>query len=323
MKIRNIEFAKFRIVMESMEDGYLPGYKGSMLRGAMGNAVKHLCCCSSERDCDNCIMESQCVYRYVFETKAPRGMERFKNAPRPYIIEPPPDSRTDYARRDELSFNLILIGKAIEYLPYFIMSSYNMGKRGLGRNRMRFRLSRVSNFTGSNDPDENVIYEPNNKLSENFKIFTGEDIERRVEEISKETIGLKFLTPLRMKHNGKHIRNVDFRCLVDDLQRRFSVISQIYWNTDQEWEPSLISDHASNVKETRASMEWFDWERFSSRQNEKMKFGGLVGEVGFQGELEEFMPLIALGEALHVGGKTTFGLGKYEIVDDVKHRVNH
>jgi CRISPR/Cas system endoribonuclease Cas6 (RAMP superfamily) len=44
-----------------------------------------------------------------------------------------------------------------------------------------------------------------------------------------------------------------------------------------------------------------------------MKFGGLTGDISYTGELQAFMELLQLGEWLHIGGKTSFGLGKYEL----------
>jgi len=46
-----------------------------------------------------------------------------------------------------------------------------------------------------------------------------------------------------------------------------------------------------------------------------MKLGGVIGRIAFKGEIGEFMPFIKLGEFLHVGKGTTFGLGKYEIAE--------
>ena len=42
-----------------------------------------------------------------------------------------------------------------------------------------------------------------------------------------------------------------------------------------------------------------------------MKMGEFVGKVEYQGELREFLPLLQLGERIHVGKGTGFGLGKY------------
>jgi hypothetical protein len=39
--------------------------------------------------------------------------------------------------------------------------------------------------------------------------------------------------------------------------------------------------------------------------------------VEYGGEaIEEFLPLVAAGEILHVGAGTSFGLGRYEIVPE-------
>ena len=58
---------------------------------------------------------------------------------------------------------------------------------------------------------------------------------------------------------------------------------------------------------------WHDWERYSARQDVRMKMGGILGSVTFSGDLSEFMPYLLLGGHLHVGKGTSFGLGRYEI----------
>jgi len=44
-----------------------------------------------------------------------------------------------------------------------------------------------------------------------------------------------------------------------------------------------------------------------------MKMGGFIGSITFEGDLEPFLPFLLLGEYVHVGKGTSFGLGKYEI----------
>jgi len=63
-------------------------------------------------------------------------------------------------------------------------------------------------------------------------------------------------------------------------------------------------------------LRWYEWERYSGRQETRIKMGGFVGDITFEGFIEPFMPLIKTGELLHVGKGTAFGLGKYRIVKD-------
>jgi len=58
---------------------------------------------------------------------------------------------------------------------------------------------------------------------------------------------------------------------------------------------------------------WYDWERYSSRQDRRMKLGGFVGEITYLGDLKDFLPFLLLGSYIHVGKGATFGLGKYRI----------
>lgn len=45
-----------------------------------------------------------------------------------------------------------------------------------------------------------------------------------------------------------------------------------------------------------------------------MKLGGFLGEVIFAGNFGLFWPYLSLGEYVHVGKGSSFGLGKYEIL---------
>ena len=52
-----------------------------------------------------------------------------------------------------------------------------------------------------------------------------------------------------------------------------------------------------------------------------MKLGGLIGDIVFEGEKNLFLPYLVpifLCEELHVGKGTSFGLGKYSLIDFAK-----
>jgi hypothetical protein len=42
--------------------------------------------------------------------------------------------------------------------------------------------------------------------------------------------------------------------------------------------------------------------------------GGFIGEAMYEGDLEEFLPLLILGQYTHVGKYAVWGNGQYEMV---------
>ena len=79
------------------------------------------------------------------------------------------------------------------------------------------------------------------------------------------------------------------------------------------------SDHkgliaaAEKIQLIRNWTRWQDWEHYSSRQRERMAFGGIVGEAEYKGPLGAFLPYLTFGQWTHVGKNATFGLGRYEV----------
>ncbi|RLC18770.1 MAG: hypothetical protein DRI57_07960 [Deltaproteobacteria bacterium] len=77
----------------------------------------------------------------------------------------------------------------------------------------------------------------------------------------------------------------------------------------------MLSHAADDVRTVSSDLRWEHAIRYSNRQKRSMPFGGLIGEVTFAGDLAPFWPFILLGEWMHVGKKTSFGLGQYELVN--------
>jgi CRISPR/Cas system endoribonuclease Cas6 (RAMP superfamily) len=73
-------------------------------------------------------------------------------------------------------------------------------------------------------------------------------------------------------------------------------------------------EQARAVETVTSDLRWVDWERYSNRQQARMRLGGFVGQVTYRGDFTEFLPYLLLGTYTHVGKGATFGLGEYEIV---------
>lgn len=317
-KAKEFKFAKFRFHLHPVKKIYLPRYKGSALRGGFGNIFKKIVCMNNKRECDKCVLQEKCVYSYIFETSLPQNLKekskfKIKRPPHPYVLEPPLASKIEYNHNEELIFNLILIGYGIEYLPYFIFVFEELGRRGIGKGRGKYELIGVDNEEGER------IYE-SGKLSDNFKINSLQDIINKcnfTESKNYQQIKIKFLTPARIVLGGELTTKIDFNLFIINLLRRISWLSIVHCDGELEFNHKNFISYTDGIKTKERDIKWYDWERYSSKQDTRMKLGGFMGSIIFEGDLKEFFPFIKLGEYTHIGKQTSFGLGKYEIVGEV------
>ncbi len=272
-------------------------------------------CAIKSSECTDCLLKEKCVYSYIFETPPSADtkiMRKYKSAPHPFIIEPPTGQRRAYNPRDEISFGLTLIGRAIDYFPYFIYAFDELGRIGLGKGKGKFELRDV----GCN---EETIYDSETKTLRTFKpnVLSFDPDLLNSETSGSELITLHFLTPTRIVYNGHLTLDLEFHILVRNLLRRLSLLYYFHCNGDpSEWNFREIIKKAEGVKVSGQGLRWHEWERYSARQKTRMNMGGFVGGITFEGATGPFMDLIRAGEVLHVGKGTGFGLGRYEIVGD-------
>lgn len=340
----NIEFPfkKFEFQLIPEEPIILPSYKGSTLRGGFGNAFRRVVCALKKNDCDDCILKEKCVYSYVFETPPPSDtkiMRKYKSAPHPFVIEPPMEKKQGYTPKDEIKFGLTLIGRAIDYLPYFVYTFGELGKMGIGKGRGKYALRTVkTNPTlkkGGRGDFENEINEPiYSSDTKTLKSFTPSSlslsffpepenlnapqpplkIRGGAEGRGVMSLTLNFLTPARIIYDSHLTLDLEFHMLIRQLLRRISLLGYFHCGIDMsDVDFKGIIEKAKEVNVKQGKLKWHEWERYSARQDTRMNMGGFTGKISFEGDIEPFMPLIKAGEILHVGKGTGFGLGKYEV----------
>ncbi|MBI5185183.1 MAG: CRISPR system precrRNA processing endoribonuclease RAMP protein Cas6 [Nitrospinae bacterium] len=126
-------------------------------------------------------------------------------------------------------------------------------------------------------------------------------------------LSMRLLTPLRIEADKKVCRRFEFHLFFKNLLRRISNLLIFHHGVELELDFKGLAAKSEQVKTIEDATVFKDWERYSNRQGQKIKMGGLVGDVAFTGDLEEFIPFLILGEAVHAGKYATFGMGKYEI----------
>lgn len=328
--LKEIRVGSFQFNLKARDPLVLPAYKGSTLRGGFGHAFKRVVCALRNQDCPACLLKEKCLYSYVFETPSPSDthiMRKYEAAPHPFVLEPPPEIQRVYPPGAEFNFGLTLIGRAIDYLPYFIYTFDELGRMGIGKGKAGFDLVAVS-CNGER------IYESQTKI---LKPFTASQLFRFEEappvisntdilplafspfHLPTNILPLSFLTPTRIQYNEHLTIDLEFHILIRNLLRRLSLLYYFHCGGNQaDWDFKGLIEMAREVTVKERNLRWYDWERYSGRQKTRMKMGGFMGEIAFEGEIGPFMPLIMAGEVLHVGKGTSFGLGKYRIVKDVR-----
>ncbi len=356
--LESFRVAKFRFTVSAKDHIRFPPYKGAAFRGGFGYAFKRVVCVTRGKQCDDCLLKQKCIYSYIFETPPPDDTEilrLYPKVPHPFVIEPPVTEKQSFEPGEEFSFQLILIGKAIDYLPYFIYTFTELGKQGIGQGRGKYNIIQVE---GISLEDESVqIYNHKTQTLTNHypviqahqfnpqslvpvntqEMVTHNKIKQpqatspnisppyeggdKGEVVKSDTIQqdhnnkttISFLTPLRLRFDGHITDKIEFHIFVRNLLRRISSLSYFHCGEKLELDFKYFIERAKVVKQVSSDIRWFDWKRYSTRQEAWMALGGITGTVSYEGDVSDFMFFLKLGEYVHVGKGTSFGLGKFEI----------
>lgn len=295
---KTMRYGKYRFICRLESEAVLPFYKGSTFRGVFGHALKRVVCALRLRECGDCMLRESCLYASVFENNK-------ENSIHPFVIEPPPDRGQRFHSGERFECSLILFGGANEKIPYFVYAFEQMGEIGMGGrvngDRGRFALEEVR-------AKDRVIYsERERKL---LKAETVETLSLSGPEKQAEVVRVTMETPLRLKFENRLTADLPFHVLVRAMLRRVSSL----FNTFADGEPDLdykgLVKEAERVRVVDSDLRWFDWERYSNRQKERMLMGGMTGSVTYEGDLTHYLPLLDICSKVHIGKQTTFGMGK-------------
>jgi hypothetical protein len=270
----NITLTKLKLTLTALDPIYLPQFSGSAFRGGFGAALRRCCCITHKKTCQECMMKPSCVYSSIFETAHDHvnvSGYKLSDYPRPFIIEPPFIRHNHYQKGDTIECHLLLIGKAIDYLPYFIHAFSELGRQGIGSSRGRYRLSTI---TDTFDKVEKVIFSGySEQIFSSPNIFSLHDL--ITHDIDSTELTITFKTPARIKTRNHLTGELDFHILIQNLVRRISLLSMAChdtsWSIDYK---ALIQQASEVVRRKDSNLYWYDWQRYSRRQKSRMNLGG-------------------------------------------------
>lgn len=296
MDLYNIKYSicNFKIVFN--EDSKLNYNKTSAIRGIIGQELisRH---CINNKQCTECLFNYNCLPFNFFNMKLRHALEFLPSDRTPPYIIICDNNKNLIMKGEELQFSIIFFSNSISMIPEVIRSIAYAGS-DLGLYNKTFDLKEVCN-----DRNEHIFKD--NKLNIN-KIkyrYINQYIDNRL-NISDNVSLIQIVSPIRFKKDGKFANDITSEDLINLLVRRIATLNALEGN-------NIDITNNYQIKIIDKELFWKEKERYSNRQKNKMKLGGLVGNITIEVNDILTKKLLIAGELVHIGKSTAFGLGDY------------
>ena len=293
----------------ALDDGFLPEWLGSAWRGLLGHGLKDAICVTGLPACKPCPLIDECPYPVLFEARPPAGASMLRpsaNAPGPYTLLAGPGGRV--AQGDRLPLRLTLFGDHSRHAALLVKVLALGANEGLGERRLAFALDRLAMIAA--DGAETELGLAGLKKSP-----------RALQPLASmpscpEAVTIHFTTPLRLRVKNRYVapERLCFGDFFAHLLRRCSLLLQFYQRADVDLDFRQWVDLAHGIGFTATDLGWHDQARRSSRQQQLIPMGGVIGSARLEDpRLPLLWPLLWLGQWCQLGKGTSMGLGDYRL----------
>jgi hypothetical protein len=298
-----------------------------IFRNNIGFQLRKITCVLKNQECQNCILRVSCIYSSVFETPIEKNnavLGGRNKAPHPYAVYA--DAAVAGTAVDGLNLDIVLIGTGVKYFPYMLLAMFNMSKSGILKERIKFNIDDI--ICGGVSIMDKSDYSCKNVKPEIWNI-NKDDIDCQLDvynnslnssgENGIKTVRINFLTPVRLQHKGRYLSNITYKDLLYAAVRRVGLLNDFFGDGDIDAAGGDFVDSATEGKEFDADLKWVDYSRYSARQKQSMKMGGLVGTATVKGRFSEAeLSLLNAAELFGIGKNVSFGLGRIgvEVTED-------
>ena len=308
----NIRYVKLHFYLEITEDCTLPCSKAPAIRGGMGEMLLRANCIR-DRKCDECDFFKECIVQRTMYSQI-ENVPDFMNSTDSvgYIIDCN-DFREHFKSGDTLRFDLTLFGKTICYFNQYMQAIYALGQNGLGKDKARFVVARVTNSDNQDILIGNDIY------MNRYEVHTLADYvayrKKQLKNGVMENI-IEFRSPLTVKYNGEFLKEFSVEPVTIALLRRLYILacfegimrddcmSQILKRLFEECDmPVILEQEISPVTV----------KRYSTRKDQRIALKGIKGYMKIDKIQNEMLDLYLAAEIIHIGKSTSFGFGKIRV----------
>jgi len=232
-------------------------------------------------------------------------LQKSNAVPHPFLLNVP-WGRTNPTR--EFEIGLVLFGRGNHYLAYVIHSLRRAATSGISH-APPLKLEAILQSTA--EGEDVAIWDQEEQLDPK-PVFSP------MAPPAPKEARIHFLTPLRMRLLDRYVtpEQFQFSDLFRSLLSRISSLQYFHTDTPLVTDFAGLTAAASEMTFATKAVSWSDWTRRSSRQQQEMQMGGLMGSVVVEGtsaHWPDFWPYLWMGQWTHAGKGTSMGLGRYRI----------
>lgn len=284
------------------------------MRGAFGTIFRKLVCLPDCRDASSCLVRTTCPYACVFEPQAAHGEgpSGFSDWPRSFVFRAAHLDGHTILAGENFHFDVHIFDANDPSLQYFVLAFAQLARGGIGPGRGFAELDAVDQLDLAGATVDRVFEGDRfhlGELAEPIRVDLGEA------HTPVARARVRFVTPTELKSEHKLADRPEFGILFGRLRDRVSTLRTLYGAGPLEIDFRALGDRAAAVRLTQCELKRTDADRLSSRSGQRHPLGGFVGEVEYQGELDEFMPYLRLGKWVGVGRQTVWGKGEIDVTE--------
>jgi hypothetical protein len=257
-----------------------PFFVGSMLRGALGFALKRVVCINPSYKCENCFAAKECVYHQFYEEKNVFHSYRLDIGLQPKNFD----------------FSLYLFEDAIKSLPYVLPAiKKSFEEEGLGKERNKIKIKQIA--VAQQIVYDGKIFHALDNIKENKLLI----------DSYSPNVEIEFTMPLRVKENNHFAKEaVALHTLINNIHSRHrQLVGEAPSKLGYKVEGEIVA----------SSLKFVEMKRYSSRQKQGINMGGLKGSIKIKGLDMKSYEYLKIGEIIGAGKQTVFGVGSYTITE--------
>ena len=297
----------------------LDAQAGSSLRGALVGALWGRFCANHDApSCAACPLISACPVAALIAPLRDDPSEGGDQRPRPYVVQPPPGGRL--VPGEELAFGLRLFGSAAVLFPYVVMAAHGLEQSGLGRplranggRRGLLQIERIEALHPLSGARQTLAGRGQAQVHSPGLPVSADEVRAHAAALPPDRLTLRLRTPLRLIDDGRLVKRLTLRPLVQRLLRRLDDLCVAYGGGLLELDAPRLLALAEQARVADDQTRWVDLVSSSSRLHTRTPIGGLVGQITFAGDLAELRELLLWGSLVHIGKNAVKGDGWVEV----------